>query len=101
MSKSITLLEALEVLEEKIKKGKKHFLNDCGICENIATITGKYYNYEMKQLYPTWKNWSGNDTYPISGYIANKESETLWQGEQLKLRLALIKHMKKEITKGN
>lgn len=94
------LIEAIEQLEAKIKKGKKHFLYDCGICENVAVIGKRFYHFQIKEITLQWKHFSGDLTYPIGGekeYNLHKEHETLWQGEQLKLRLDLIKFMKSKL----
>lgn len=95
------LIDALNELETKIKKGKKHYLFDCGICENVATIAKKYHTCEIKSLCESWKHFSGDLIYPIGNveqYNHHKLNETLWIGEQLKLRLDLIKHMKGKLT---
>ena len=93
-----TLYQALETLEAKIKKGKKHFNIDCGICENVSIIANKYFTFQIKELVKDWKHFSGDLVYPIGGiddYNHHKMNETLWQGEQLKLRMDLIKFLKK------
>lgn len=94
------LLKAIVQLEEKIKKGKKHYIYDCGICENLSAIGNKFYHFQIKQLIKDWKHYSGEETYPVGGideYNHHKSNETLWQGEQLKLRLDLIKHLKSKL----
>lgn len=98
----VKLIDAIEQLEAKIKKGKKHFLYDCGICENLSVIGKRFYHFQIKDLSQQWKNFSGDSTYPIGGmqeYNHHKEHETLWQGEQLKLRMDFIKFMKNKLKK--
>lgn len=95
---AFTLLEAIEQLEAKIKKGKKHFIYDAGICENLSHIMNKFVHFEIKQHAKTWKNFSGDETFPIGSeslYFHHKELETLWVGDQLKMRMSLLAHMKK------
>lgn len=94
---SKTLLQCLGILEDKIKKGKKHYLYDNGICQNVAEIGGKFYTCQIKELVADYKHFSGDLIYPIGGmleYNKHKENETLWVGDQLKMRLGLIKHLK-------
>lgn len=94
------LLEALEILEGKIKKGKKFYIQECGICENVAVISKKYFHQQIKDLVVNWKYYSGDAVYPIGGilvYNNHKSNETLWKDEQLKLRLDLIKFLKREL----
>ena len=98
----VKLIDAIEQLEAKLKKGKKHFLYDCGICENLSVIGKRFYHFQIKELSQQWKNFSGDSTYPIGGmqeYNQHKEYETLWQGEQLKLRMDFIKFMKNKLKK--
>lgn len=94
------LLEALEKLEVNIKKGKKYFTQDSGVCDNVSTIGNQFYHYQIKQVISDWKHFSGDLTYPIGGvelYNFHKTNESLWQGEQLKLRLDLIKFLKSKL----
>ena len=94
------LIDAIEQLEVKIKKGKKHFLYDCGVCENLSVIGKKFYHFQIKELSQQWKHFSGDSVYPIGGikeYNKHKLNETLWQGEQLKLRVDFIKFLKKKL----
>ena len=99
------LIEAISIFEEKFKKGKKHYLYDCGICENLSVIGKKFYQQQIKELVVDWKHFSGDLVYPIGGkddYNHHKSLETLWVGEQLKLRKDLIKFIKgklKEVEK--
>lgn len=93
----LKLIEAIEQFEIKFKKGKKHFIYDAGICENLSAIGKKFYHFEIKQIVQNWKHFSGDLTYPIGGmeeYNFHKENETLWVGDQLKLRLTLINYLK-------
>ncbi|ADG60106.1 hypothetical protein Acj9p206 [Acinetobacter phage Acj9] len=98
-----TLLEALEILETNLKKGKKFYLVECGICENVSKISAKFHHFEIKQLAQNWKHYSGDPAYPIGKgqdeYLLHKTNETLWKDEQLKLRLNFIKFMKSELAK--
>lgn len=94
------LLKALETLEANLKKGKKFYLMDCGICENTAHIAKKYFHCQFKELVVEWKHFSGDLVYPIGGqdiYNFHKTNETLWKDEQLKLRLDLIKFLKRKL----
>ena len=94
------LIDAIELLEAKMKKGKKHFLYDCGICENLSVIGKRFYHFQIKELSQQWKHFSGDLIYPIGGkeeYNLHKEHETLWQGNQLKLRMDFIKFMENKL----
>lgn len=96
------LIEALLKFEENVKKGKKFFDNESGICWNLSELGKTFYNFEIKQLALSWKHFSGDLTYPIGGekvYQLHKENGTLWKDEQLKFRLDFIKHMIKELKK--
>lgn len=99
-----TLLEAIDILEQKVKKGKKHFDITCGICDNIASITRRYENCAIKRHAETWPQFSGDAVFPIGSeqvYLHHKEHETLWLDEQLKLRLSLLSHIKRSIKEEN
>lgn len=94
------LLKAIEILEANIKKGKKFYTQDCGICENVSIIGKKYFHCQIKEIVKDWKHFSGDLTYPIGGmvdYNHHKNNETLWKDEQLKLRLDLIKFIKRKL----
>ncbi len=96
----IKLFEAIEILEAKIKKGKKHFIYDAGICENLSTIMNKFAHFEVKSYATSWKKFSGDLTFPIGNekdYLHHKEFETLWVGDQLKARLSLLSYMKQQL----
>ena len=101
------LIEAILIFEDKLKKGKKHFIYDSGLCDNLATIGKKFYQQQIKDIVVNWKHFSGDLTYPIGGkdvYNHHKALETLWVGDQLKLRKDLIKFIKesfKEKFGGN
>jgi len=104
MSKGVVnmkLIEAISIFEGKLSKGKKHFIFDCGLCENLSTIGKKFYQQNIKELVVDWKYFSGDPVYPIGGaevYNYHKANETLWVGEQLKLRKDLLKFIKSKLN---
>jgi len=44
------LIEAVLIFEDKLKKGKKHFIYDSGLCDNLATIGKKFYQQQIKDI---------------------------------------------------
>ena len=67
--------------------GKNH-----SICGNIWNNL----SYEHKigtRHFKSWKSYSGDEDYPVLGQDVYYETENLWIGEQLELRLDLVKHL--------
>ena len=101
--KELKLIEAISIFEGKLSKGKKHFIFDCGLCENLSTIGKKFYQQNIKEVVVDWKYFSGDPVYPIGAEVYNhhKANETLWVGEQLKLRKDLLKFIKSKLSGKN
>ena len=62
------------------------------ICGNI------WYNLSFgheidKRHFKSWKSYSGDEYYPVLGQGVYDETENFWIGEQLELRLDLVKHL--------
>lgn len=96
----MNLSEALILLEANIKKGKKFYATDCGICENVAILSKQFHGCKIREIVVKWKHFSGDVTYPIGSmeeYNTHKTENSLWKDQQLKLRLDLIKFLIKEL----
>lgn len=70
-----------------------YFLDkDRSICGNIWNNLS--YEHEIdKQHFKSWKSYSGDEEYPVLGQDVYDETENFWVGEQLELRLDLVKHL--------
>ena len=63
-----------------------------GICGNIWNNLS--FEHEIdKQHFKSWKSYSGDEYYPVLGKYVYDETDNLWIGEQLELRLDLVKHL--------
>ena len=62
------------------------------ICGNIWNNLS--YEHEIDiQHFKSWKSYSGDEEYPVLGQCVYNETYNLWVGEQLELRLDLVKHL--------
>ena len=62
------------------------------ICGNIWNNLS--YGHEIdKQHFESWKHYSYDEYYPVLGQSVYDETENFWIGEQLELRLDLVKHL--------
>ena len=70
-----------------------YFLDkDYGICGNIWKNLS--FEHEIdKQHFKSWKHYSGDEEYPVLGQGVYDETYNFWVGEQLELRLDLVKHL--------
>jgi len=96
MSKKTLLLGAVqELLNGNIQ------YHSMGICSNICYITelDDVGFIAMEKFAHTWKNYSGDTGFPISGYLDYVNSPNKWTGEQLELRMSLLEHIKSELLK--
>ncbi len=62
------------------------------ICGNIG------YNFSFRheidtRYFKSWKHYSGEYEYPVLGKDVYDKTENFWIGEQLELRLDLVKHL--------
>ena len=63
-----------------------------GLCGNIWNNLS--YGHEIdKQHFESWKHYSGDEYYPVLGQGVYDETYNFWIGEQLELRLDLVKHL--------
>ena len=46
-----------------------------------------------KQHFKSWKSYYGDKDYPVLGQCVYNETDNFWVGEQLELRLDLVKHL--------
>lgn len=100
MNKKDLLLNAIEdMLNGKINK-----IN--AICENLDVLTMRHrIGYQSVKIFSkTWKHYSGEECYPVSGettwdIINVDDPELWWTGEQLELRMSLLEHIKLEVLK--
>ena len=70
-----------------------YFLDkDLGICGNIWNNLS--FGHEIDTRYfKSWKHYSYDEYYPVLGQGVYDETENFWIGEQLELRLDLVKHL--------
>ena len=62
------------------------------ICGNIWNNLS--FGHEIdKQHFKSWKHYSGDEYYPVLGQGVYNETNNFWIGEQLELRLDLVKHL--------
>ena len=62
------------------------------ICGNIWNNLS--FEHEIdKQHFKSWKHYSYDDGYPVLGKRAYDKTDNFWVGEQLELRLDLVKHL--------
>ena len=62
------------------------------ICGNIWKNLS--FGHEIdKQHFKSWKHYSGDEYYPVLGQDVYDETYNFWIGEQLELRLDLVKHL--------
>ena len=61
----------------------------CGnICHNLS------YRHDVDtQHFKSWKHCSYDEEYPVLGQVVFDETDNFWVGEQLELRLDLVKHL--------
>ena len=65
---------------------------DYSICGNIWNNLS--FEHEIDTLhFKSWKSYSGDEDYPVLGECVYNETYNLWVGEQLELRLDLVKHL--------
>lgn len=73
-----------------------------GICFNLETYLDEEVDFEvfvscLHDCFLTWDKFSGNDDYPIGGKFEYAQAN-LWQGDSLKLRQDLLRHIIKELS---
>jgi hypothetical protein len=62
------------------------------ICGNIWNNLS--YEHEIDaQHFESWKHYSYDEDYPVLGQVVYDETDNFWIGEQLELRLDLVKHL--------
>ena len=101
---TLTREQKLAVIKEcnRLARGGKPKHPRNGLCTNIYLTTSVSGGIIIVQeLSPSWKHYSGNETYPIDGgtcaYNIAKNSGTLWIGEDGKLRRSLARHIAKKL----
>jgi len=62
------------------------------ICGNIWNNLSFGHDIDA-QHFESWKHYSGDEDYPVIGKGAYDETYNFWVGEQLELRLDLVKHL--------
>ena len=62
------------------------------ICGNVWNNLS--FGHEIDtQHFESWKHYSYDEYYPVLGQSVYDETENFWIGEQLELRLDLVKHL--------
>lgn len=90
----MTLLEALKKIRDEGPANIK-----LGICYSLDFLIEEASDV-FYSLIREWPQFSGNIMYPVSGsktYREHSRKGTLWQGEQLDLRMSLINFCIKEL----
>ena len=62
-----------------------------GICGNVWRNLSFGHEIDTRH-FKSWKHYSGDEYYPVLGHGVY-ETYNLWVGEQLELRLDLVKHL--------
>ena len=71
----------------------------CYLLDKNLSICGNIWNnlsfgHEIDtQHFKSWKYYSGDKDYPVLGKDVYDETDNFWIGEQLELRLDLVKHL--------
>ena len=65
---------------------------DYSICGNISNNLSYEHEVDTRH-FKSWKHSSGDEEYPVLGQGVYDETENFWVGEQLELRLDLVKHL--------
>ena len=70
----------------------RYFLDkERGLCGNIYNLS---YRHDVDiQHFKSWKHYSYDEEYPVLGKDVFLETDNFWVGEQLELRLDLVKHL--------
>ncbi len=71
----------------------RYFLDkEHSICGNIWHNLSFVYDIDI-QHFKSWKHYSYDEEYPVLGPDIYVETDNFWIGEQLELRLDLVKHL--------
>ena len=62
------------------------------ICDNIWINLSFEHEIDTRH-FKSWKHYYGDEDYPVLGKDVYDETENFWIGEQLELRLDLVKHL--------
>ena len=62
------------------------------ICSNIWNNLSYEHDIDA-QHFESWKHYSSDEEYPVIGKDVYDETDNFWVGEQLELRLDLVKHL--------
>ena len=65
---------------------------DYSICGNICNNLSHVHEIDTRH-FKSWKHYSGDEYYPVLGEGVYYETDNFWIGEQLELRLDLVKHL--------
>ena len=65
---------------------------DYSICGNIWNNLSFEHKIDTRH-FESWKHYSYDDVYPVLGKRVYDETGNFWVGEQLELRLDLVKHL--------
>ena len=62
------------------------------ICGNMWNNLSYVHEIDTRH-FKSWRSYSGNEDYPVLGKDVYDKTSNLWIGEQLELRLDLVKHL--------
>ena len=65
---------------------------DYSICGNVWYNLSYEHDIDTR-YFKSWKSYSGDEEYPVLGKDGYNETKNFWIGEQLELRLDLVKHL--------
>ena len=86
------ILEANMVVFFTTDDGRYFLDKNHSICGNIWNNLS--FGHEIdKQHFKSWKHYYGDEYYPVLGQYVYNEIDNFWIGEQLELRLDLVKHL--------
>jgi len=63
-----------------------------GLCSNICYNLSYRHDVDTRH-FKSWKHYYGDEEYPVLGKDVYDETINFWVGEQLELRLDLVKHL--------
>ena len=86
------ILEANMVVFCTTDDGCYSLEKDYSICGNICNNLSHVHEIDTRH-FKSWKSYSGDEDYPVLGQGVYDETENFWIGEQLELRLDLVKHL--------
>lgn len=73
---------------------------DYGVCCALNLLGSDEGCKIVKSMCQDWEYFSGNALFPVGGLQEYKNTSNLWEGDHLKYRLSLLKHMIEKVETG-